>query len=46
MAEELLDGADVVAILEQMGRKRMSEGVTADVLADVGPLDCLPHRAL
>ena len=41
MTKQLLDGADVVAIREQLRRKRMPEGVTADVLGDARSVHCL-----
>ena len=34
VAEELLDGADVVAGFEEMGRERVAEGVTGDSAGD------------
>ncbi len=36
MAEELLDGADVVAVLEQVGGEGVAEGVTGDALGEAG----------
>ena len=36
MAEQLLDGADVVAVFEQVGREGVAEGVAADALGDAG----------
>jgi len=33
VAEQFLDGADVVAILEEVGGKRMAEGVGTDGFA-------------
>ena len=41
MAQQLLDGADVVAVRQQLRRKRMPEGVTADVLGDARSVHCL-----
>jgi hypothetical protein len=35
VAEEFLDGADVVAVLEKMGGERVAEGVTTDALGDL-----------
>ena len=46
VAEELLDGADVFAVLEQVGRKRVAQGVAADLLGDPGGLDGELHGAL
>ena len=43
MAEELLDGADVVAVLEQVGRERVAKCVTARVLGDAGGADGVTH---
>ena len=39
VSEQLLYGSDVVTVLEQMGRERVSEGVTAGTLGDAGPSD-------
>src|SRR5262249_24593310 len=36
VAEQLLDGADVVSGFEQVGRKRVAERVAAGVLRDAG----------
>ena len=46
MAEELLDGADVVAGLEQVGGEGVAEGVAGGVLGDAGAPDGLLHGAL
>lgn len=42
VAEELLDRADVVAILHQMGRERVPERMAARRFGDAGPA----HRPL
>ena len=36
VAEQLLDGADVVAVLEQVGGEAVAEGVGCDGLGEVG----------
>lgn len=36
MAKEFLDGTDVVAVLEEVGSKGVTEGVGGDVLGDTG----------
>ena len=41
MPEQLLHRANVVSVLEQMGRERMPEAVRPHALRDAGP----PHRA-
>ena len=50
VTKQLLNGADVVPIFEQMSRERMSQGVRACWLRDSnGPhcsLDCLLHERL
>lgn len=46
MTEELLDGSDIVAVLEQVGGERMAERVAGRPLRDAGPLDGVPHGPL
>lgn len=46
MAEEFLDGSDVVARLEQVSREGMAEGVTGGSLGDSGPPHCFPNGPL
>src|SRR5439155_18511199 len=50
MPEQFLHGADVVAVFEEMGRKRMAHTVRADVLEDArgprGICDRLLHHRL
>jgi hypothetical protein len=46
VAEQLLDGADVVAELEQMGGERVAQGVAADLLRQAGGAGSPPDRAL
>ena len=41
VAQQLLDGADVVAVLEQVGREGVPQGVRAGPLGDAGPPDRL-----
>ena len=36
VSEEFLDGADIVAVLEEMGGEGMAGGVATDVFGDVG----------
>lgn len=36
VAEQLLDGANVISVGEQVGGKRMSKGVTSDPLRESG----------
>ncbi len=44
--EELLDGADVVAILQQVCRERVAEGMAGGALRDGSPLESLSHGTL
>src|SRR5262245_60936249 len=46
VAEELLDGADVRAVLEQVCRERVSERVAGDALGDAGQACGALHDAL
>jgi hypothetical protein len=46
VAEELLNGADVVTVLEEVGGKAVAEGVAARVLVDAGVADGLFDGAL
>ena len=46
MAEELLDGADVVAAFEEVGGERMAEGGSTGALVDAGGADGAGHGAL
>ncbi len=46
MAEELLHGADIVAVLEQMGGEGVAEGVTGDALGEAGQSGGLADGAL
>ena len=46
VAEQLLDRADVVTVLEQMGRERVPESVASGGLRDPRAQDGFPHRAL
>jgi hypothetical protein len=46
VAEELLDGADVVVVLEQVGREGVSEGVARGELGNARGADGVLHRAL
>jgi hypothetical protein len=39
VSEELLDGADVVALLQKVGRKRMAQGVGSGVFGDASGTD-------
>jgi hypothetical protein len=39
LAEELMDGADVVIARQKMVRKRMAEGVATGTLVDTGRAD-------
>ena len=41
VAEQLLDGADIVTILEQMGGERMPQGMAAGPFGNPGALDRL-----
>ena len=41
VAEEFLDGADVVAVLEEVGGEGVAEGVAADAFGEVGGSDGL-----
>ena len=42
VAQELLDGADVVTVLQEMGGEGVPEGVATRRFGDAGP----PHRTL
>jgi hypothetical protein len=46
VAEEFLHRADVVAVFEQVGRKRMAEGVAAGPLGDSALAHGIGHGAL
>jgi hypothetical protein len=46
VAEQLLDGSDVVAGFEQMGCEGVPEGVAADVFDDSGFSHCFLHCSL
>ena len=46
MAQEFLDGPDIIAIFQQMGRKRMPQGMTAAAFLEVGPPYSVLHRFL
>ena len=44
--EKLLHGSNVVSVLQQMGRKRMTEIVARRRLGNVGPTGRVPDRFL
>src|SRR5262249_5108881 len=46
VAQQLLDGADVVAVLQQMGGERVPEGVARGGLGDPGAADRVLYRPL
>ena len=46
VAKKLLDGADVVALLQQVGGKRVTEGMARRRLGDPGGTDGILHRSL
>src|SRR6266545_6900268 len=46
MAEQLLHRADVVALFQQVGGKRVAEGVASRRLGNPGAADGIRHRAL
>jgi hypothetical protein len=46
VAKKLLDGADIVALLQQVGGKRVTEGVARRRLGDPGGTDRILHRPL
>ncbi len=46
VAEKLLHGADVVAILQQMSRKAVAQGMASDVLGDLGGVGSFFQSAL
>lgn len=46
VAEKLLNGADVVAVLQQMGGERVAEGMAGGALCDVALADSLANRLL
>lgn len=41
MTEQFLDGADIVAVLQEVGGKGMAEGVTTNPFCDFGVSDGL-----
>ena len=45
VAQQLLDGSDVVAVFEEVGCEGMTEGMAAGVLDDSGAVDRFVHRA-
>ena len=46
VSQELLDGADIVARLEQVRRERVAKGVAGDVLGDADGGHGAPDRIL
>lgn len=46
MTEQFLDGAQIISGLEQMGSKRMPEGVTTAMLRAICTFHCRFHRSL
>ena len=46
VAEEFLDGADIVAGFEEVGGEGVAEGVAADGFGDLGELDSGANGAL
>ena len=46
MAEEFLNGSDIVAVFEQVGGKAVAEGVASDTLVDAGLLGRFLDRLL
>jgi hypothetical protein len=46
VAQQLLDGADFVAVLQQVGGERVPEGVARGRLGDSGAADASLHRPL
>jgi len=46
VAEELLDGTDIVMGFQEVSRKAMAQGVGTDRPGDAGPLRCLTDRLL
>lgn len=46
VAEQLLHGADVVAVLEQVGGEGMAERMAASPFEDIGGADGVVHFAL
>jgi hypothetical protein len=46
VAQEFLDGTDVVALFQKTGCERMPERMATAVLGDSGTQDCGLHRAL
>ncbi len=44
VTQQLLDGANVVARLDEVRRKRMAQGVRAQRLVDPGAQACCFHR--
>ena len=46
VTQELLDRPDIIAVLDQVGSKGVSEGVAARPPRDSDVHNCLPHRTL
>ena len=46
VSEKLLDGADGVTILQEMGREGMAKGVAAGPLIDAGTTNCVSYGSL
>jgi hypothetical protein len=46
VAEQFLHCADVAALFQQVGGKRMPEGVSCGLLGNPGAADRILHRAL
>jgi hypothetical protein len=46
VAQEFLDGSNIIAALEQVRGKRMAEGVASDMLDNTGPAHSLLHGPL
>jgi len=46
VSEKFLDGTDVIAIFEEVGRKAVAERMAGDAFADAGALDSLVNGAL
>jgi hypothetical protein len=46
VAEQFLDGADIIAILQKVRGEGVAESVTGGAFGDGGAVGGLPHRAL
>ena len=46
VAEELLDGSDVLSVLQEVRGEGVAEGVAGDSFVEICGVRCIPDRAL